>query len=259
MMKIIKIKILKNKIKITLDNKETLEIDKELYTNFYLYENKELSNKEYKQIKEENDVASLLKYALRIRSKAIYTEYQIREKLYQKDASKPQVDKVINSLKKYDLIDDDAYIEDYVEYCNSLNMGENKIRNKLLDKGIFSNKLDKIKFPISIEKRKAKNNFPKLDKKYDKYNFTQKKQHIYNAYISLGFNNDIASEMTSLIKEDKNNKEELNKLKKDYEKVYMRLSRKYDKKELRQRVLSSLVSKGYKMNDVINLLSKEKL
>ena len=45
-MKIQKIKILKNKVNITFDNKEKLELDREIYPNFYLYEGKEISKKE---------------------------------------------------------------------------------------------------------------------------------------------------------------------------------------------------------------------
>ena len=256
-MKIKKIKILKNKVTISLDNDEKLELDKEIYTNFYLYEGKELSKKEYSEIKEYNNVAALLQYALRVRSKAIYSEYQIREKLYKKEAKKSEVDKVIKTMKQYDLIDDDAFVNDYVEYYNSLNYGKNKILNKLSEKGIFEAKLNKIKFPIALERNKAKNVYFRLLKKYEKYNLTQKKQHIYNAYISMGFDHDIASEMTSNIKEEKNNKNELLKLEKDYEKSYLRLSRKYQKKELRQKVLQSLLGKGYKMNDVLNVLERK--
>lgn len=255
-MKIKKIKILKNKV-VVYFNDEKLELDKEVYPNFYLYEGKDIDKKEYNKIKEFNNVSSLLKYAMRIRSKAIYTEYQIREKLYNKGASKPEVDKVISIMKGYDLIDDKAFIEDYVEYYNSLNYGKNKIINKLKDKGIFDDKLSKINFPLFIERRKAKALLPKLEKKYDKYSYSQKKQHIYNGFISNGFDKDIALEMTSSIKEPTNNKEELKKLEKDYEKAYIRLSRKYSKKELKQKILQSLLQKGYKMNDVIHVLERK--
>ena len=245
-MKIKKIKILKNKV-VVYFNDEKLELDKEVYPNFYLYEGKDIDKKEYNKIKEFNNVSSLLKYAMRIRSKAIYTEYQISEKLYKKEATKSEVD----------LIDDDAFIEDYVEYYNSLKYGKNKIINKLKDKGIFDEKINKINFPIANERRKARAILPRLEKKYDKYSFSQKKQHIYNAYISNGFDNSITSEMIGLIKEPVNNKEELKKLEKDYEKAYLRLSNKYQKKELRQKIMQSLLSKGYRMNDVIHVLERK--
>ncbi len=252
-MKITKVKILKSKVSVFLDNGKKLSIDKEVFTNFYLYEGKELSKEEYKKIVDLNNSNKLLQYALKLRSKALYSEYKMREKLYNKEASKNSVDKVIKILKGYDLIDDKAYTQELVEYYNSLNYGENKIKTKLSDKGIFKEQIDKIKFPISIEKKKANNLLPKLEKKYSKYNASLKKQHIYNAYLLEGFSVGIASEMTNKIKEP-NQKDELTKLKSDYLKVKTRLSKKYKGKELRQKILSSLLTKGYKMNDILKVL-----
>ena len=252
-MKITKIKILKNKVNISFDNSNKLSIDKEVFTNFYLYEGKELYREEYKSIVELNDTNKLLQYALKLRSKSIYSEYKLREKLYSKEESKRSVDKVIKILKGYDLIDDKAYASDLVEYYNSLNYGENKIKTKLAEKGIFKEIVDKIKFPISIEKKKANNLLPKLEKKYDKYNASSKKSHIYNAYILEGYSKDLASEMTNKIKSP-NQKDELDKLKSDYLKSKSRLERKYKGKELKQKILSSLLTKGYKMNDILKVL-----
>ena len=59
--------------------------------------------------------------------------------------------------------------------------------------------------------------------------------------------------MTSKIKEA-NYKDELDKLKLDYQKAKSRLERKYKGKELRQKILSSLLAKGYKMNDILKVL-----
>ena len=98
----------------------------------------------------------------------------------------------------------------------------------------------------------------KLENKYSKYNESLKKSHIYNAYISSGFSKDIASEMISSIKID-NPKEEMKKLDKDFEKVYLRLSNKYQKKELKQKVIMSLVGKGYRINDVMKVVERKGL
>lgn len=248
-----KIKILKNKVSITFDKGEKLSIDKDVYTNFYLYEGKQMDKKEYNALVSLNNSNQLLQYALKIRSKSLYSEYQMREKLYKKEASKKDVDKVIKYLKQYELIDDDAYAYDLMEYYNSLNYGKNKIIHKLSDKGIFIETINKLKFPVSLEKKKANNILNKLEKKYEKYNYSQKKSHIYNAYLQLGFDNDIASEMTNKIKES-SSKEENEKLKSDYQKVKTRLERKYKGQELRQKIIQNLMQKGYRLNDIIKVV-----
>lgn len=253
-----KIKILKDKVKVHLDNNEVLELDKNIYPNFYLYPGKDLSKKELNKIKESNGTASLMEYALKIRQKSLYSEYKMREKLYDKGGNKEQVDYVIKVLKSNDLIDDKAFIEEHIEYYNSLNYGKNKIISKLVDKGIFMERLEKISFPITIERRKANNQLPKLEKKYAKLNDSQKKQHIYNALLSLGFDIDIAKEVVEKIKSS-SIKEENDKLEKDFNKVYERLKKKYSKKELKPKLINYLASKGYKINDIIKMIERKKI
>lgn len=248
-----KIKILKSKVKVTFDNKSLLELDKDTYPNFYLYEGKEISNKELKEIKEFNNNAKYMRYALNIRSKALYSEYSMREKLYNKGANKKAVDQIIKMLKGYNLIDDYAYALDLQSYYDSKLYGEYKIKQKISDKGIFDKEINKLKFSSVNERNKATKLLPKLEKKYDRYNYNQMKAHIYNAYIEYGYSGDLASSMVNKIKEP-NNSDELDKLKKDYNRIKSRLSKKYEKKELKQKIITNLLSKGYKYNDILKVI-----
>ena len=248
-----KIKKLKSKAIITFDNSSKLEIDNSVFPNFYLYEGKEVSKKELNKIKSYENVAKLMQYALKIRSKSLYSEFKMREKLYAKGGNKKEVDLVIKRLKQYDLIDDSALASDLLEYYNSLNYGEYKIKTKLLEKGIFQESVDKLKFPVSLERKKANNIFSKLEKKYEKYNDSQKKLHIYQAYLQLGFSSEIAEEMKNKV-HSSNSKDELAKLKADYQKANIRLSRKYQKKELKQKIIQALMSKGYRLNDILKVV-----
>ena len=253
-----KIKILKNKVKLQFEDGKILEMDKNVYSNFYLYVGKDLSNKEIKAIETYNDTSTFMNYALKLRQKSLYSEFKMREKLYEKGASKEQVDFVIKKLKENDLIDDKAFIEEYIEYYNSLNYGKNKIISKLKEKGIFEDKLAKINFPISVERKKANNQLSKLEKKYAKYNDTQKKQHIFQALLSLGFDIDIAKEVSGKVKES-SIKEENSKLEKDFEKALAKYKRKYQKRELKAKLIGHLASKGYKINDIMSLIERKKL
>ena len=46
----------------------------------------------------------------------------------------------------------------------------------------------------------------------------------------------------------------IDKLKSDYLKIKTRLSKKYKGKELKQKIMQSLASKGYKYNDIIKII-----
>ena len=247
-----KIKVNKKNVVISFEDKNKLTCVSEVLASFYLYKGKEVSYKEIKEIEQFNAFASLMKYALSLLRKGHYSEWKMREKLYAKEGKKPDVDRVIKSLKENDLINDKMLILDHIEYGNERNIGKNKIIQELLNKGIFLESIPMNSFPYSLEKKKAMNNLPKLERKYDKYAYEQKRQHVYKALLSLGFDNDIAMEVSNHVKSGKP-KEEKDKLEKDFNKVYIRYQRNYHGYELKNKVASSLRSKGYKLNEIMKM------
>lgn len=247
---ILKVKVNKKNAVITFSDKSKLDVSPEVMANFYIYEGKEITNKEINEIKEYSENIALLKYALSLVKKRHYSEWKMREKLYAKEASKKAIDKIIKILKSSDLLDDNALAEDLKCYLEEKNYGKNKILNYLSNEGIFDDTLKKLKFPASNEKKKALNNIAKLEKRYTKYPYEQKKQHIYAALINLGFDNDIAMEALDKIKSPVE-KEENAKLDKDFPKIMQKYSRKYEGRELKEKVIASLRNKGYKMRDIL--------
>ena len=252
---ILKIKINKKDVVISFTDRTKLRVTGEVLANFYLYEGKTLSNKEINDIKKLSDSAALLKYALSLLKKGHYSEWKMREKLYNKEGKKSDVDRIIKTLKNNDLINDRALAEDLIEYGNERNLGKNKIKDELSSKGIFEDVINKYHFPYSLEKKKAMNNLPKLERKYDKYPYEQKKQHIYKALLSLGFDNDVALETINKLSAPKAKEENL-KLEKDFDKAVITLKRKYDGYELKNKVVASLRNKGHKMKDILNMWEK---
>lgn len=253
---IVKIKVNKKDVVISFTDRNKERFASDVLANFYLYEGKTLSNKELTEMRKLSNTSALLKYAMSLLRKGHYSEWKMREKLYNKEAKKSDVDNVIKILKNNDLINDKMLALDLMEYGNERNLGKNKIIQELSSKGVFEEIIDKCKFPYALEKKKAINNLPKLERKYDRYPFEQKKQHIYKSLLSLGFDNDIALEMMNRVNEPKQ-KEELSKLDKDFDKVYIHQKRKYEGYELKNKVITSLRSKGYKMKDILNMWEKK--
>ena len=250
-------KIKKYKNHVTLYFKEEkLEVSYDVFTSFYLYEGKTVSDKEYKQLTGKVDIEKYLSYALRLLSNKMYSEWKMREKLYAKEAEKAQVDEVINYLKKNGFIDDQLYIEEYLEYASRNKIGKNKIKTNLLNKGIFQEDIDKIRFKESDEIKKANSLVPKLIKKYERYNATSQKDHIVQALIREGYDLSTALEVTrslSLL----DNKKEQELLKKDYDLVYQKYRKKYEGRELKEKVIASLLRKGYKRKDIFMMMDNE--
>lgn len=251
---ITKIRINKNSVSIFF-GKEKISLSYSAFSESYLFVGKELSQSDINNLLKHTEITKMLDYAFSLLSKKHYSEWVMREKLYAKETSVENTNKIINILKKNDLIDDNALCYDLIEYFNEKNYGKNKIVNELLDKGIFMETIKKYSFPASKEKAKAKNQVIKLEKKYQKLSYENKRKHIYNSLLSLGFDNDIANQALVNIKEF-NQKDESEKLNKDFEKIYRRLSSRYEGKELREKLYVSLRNKGYRNNDAKRIIGE---
>jgi regulatory protein len=232
-----------------------LVITQDAFLSQYLYVGKTLTNKEINSLKHISMEAKLIDYSLSLLKKNHYTEWKMREKLYNKDADKEQVDFVIKKLKTHDLINDFMYAMDYTEYCHENNVGKNKIIQGLKTRGVFEKDINKIKFSSTLEKQKAKNQLAKLEKKYDKLAYRKKRDHIYSSLISLGFDHDIAIDIVDKMKPMKEN-EEKNKIDRDFLLINRRLSNKYEGKELKEKVFKALHNKGYSYSKIKTVMEE---
>lgn len=250
--KITSIKFLKEKVVIKLKDETKLETNKEVFSSFYLYKGKILTEKEIKEIEKQNRIFELYKYARKISTKRVYSEHKMREKLYLKTTNTIEVNEVINKLKKNGLINDFEFVKEYVEYANNKNIGKNKIKAKLQEKGVFSGEISKISFDEKLEYKKAMTYLETLNKKYDKYNYQAKKEHATKYLISQGFDLNIALEIASKVDAPKH-KDEVKKLRPDFDKAVRQYKSKYSGREFKDKVFSSLLRKGYKLNDIISM------
>lgn len=244
-----KIKFNKKAIAIYFEDGQRIDISEDAYASAYLYVGKELDQSQIEKLQSITNIKTLISYSMQLLTRGHYTEWKMREKLYAKEAEKKDVDYVIKLLKSHDLIDDKAFIEDYLGYAEERGIGKNKIKQDLLNKGIFAEEINKIHFSESSERRKAVSRIKVLEKKYERFSFEKKKSHIFSSLISQGFDIETANYAISKIK-DKNDKDELNKLDRDFQKAYMRLKTRYEGRELYDKLFSTLKNKGYRYGDI---------
>lgn len=106
----------------------------------YGYGEFEISEEELAELKSKEDVAKTYKMATRYTSRAMKTEKEVRDYLYRKKVDPNLFDEIINYLKDLGLIDDERYLEIYLEdRFNFSTDGSKKIIHKLIRKGFNKN------------------------------------------------------------------------------------------------------------------------
>ena len=183
-----------------------------------------------------------------------YSPAKLKEYLLKKNKNKTLVDQVIKKLQKYQLLNEDELIERIIEYCDSKHYGYNRIILMLKDRQISLNKINNVKLDHQRETKEAIEQAKRLVKRYKKKNTVNLRQSVYSSLIRYGFNEDLASLESSKVSNSPSN--ELNMLKLDYSKLISRYSLKLKGKELENKLVKSLLSKGYRINDIKKVIKE---
>ncbi len=244
---------------VVLSSGEKLKLSHSSYTEFRLYEGKELSEEELAKLCSYEKEGEFYDYALRLLGKDNYTVSMISKKLLGKGADEKQIASILTRLEKEDLLNDERYAKVFVEDVAALRcIGKNKVLAELRVKGIGNDILSKLEFPEEKECEKASTAASFLDKKYAKAANGAKKDKAIRALIGRGFTYEVAAKAVETMLTPNDEEEEKSRLLRDFELAYARYSRKYEKKKTLEAVLKSLLRKGYDYEDVSSLIMKKK-
>jgi len=109
-------------VKIELDNGDVLYLSYEIFFKSGLRKNDEISSDRFSLLVEENKLFHIKQKAYRLLSRRIHSEFELRQKLSQKEYSRYLIDRVIDELS------DKKYLNDY-EFANQF--ADENIKNKL--------------------------------------------------------------------------------------------------------------------------------
>lgn len=138
-------------------------------------------------------------YALFLLSKKDYTQYEITKKLTSKGYSKDVINKIIDKLKRYDIINDEKYAKKYINEClNIKKYGIKKIEYNLLAKGIELDSIENVSCDYDIQLKTAIELIQKKIKYYK--NNKDIKNKLIRYLIYRGFEYDIVKEALKSIK-----------------------------------------------------------
>ena len=255
--KITKIKESNNYIVLYLDNNEKLYVSIEAYFKHNLVNLKGFDNKTYELLKKEENLILGYNAALKKLSIKDHSIKQIKDFLYLKrKLNNDEVNKIIDKLIQYNLLDDEKYCIERINYLNEQLFSIKQIKNKLKNEGISNELIEKY---IVSDSNKEYEKIYKLVNKYlnsvKNKSLNAKKQLILNKVVNLGFNyDDVKMAIDSLdIKVD--NEYEL--LKKEYLKIKNKYQRKYESYDLKYRISGYLMNKGFKLEDINKVMEEE--
>lgn len=196
----------KERINVYIDDEFAFSLSAEIVYKENLAPKQVIDVEKLTRISREDEFMKCKNSALKIVERSYKTEKEIYNKLIAKEYSKESINRAIEFLREYNLINDENYVKMYVK-DKLKSQGKNKIKYNLKRKGIpdelINEELSKIDYDDSkdgaiILARKKYNELQRRES--DKYKLSQK---LYRFLISKGYNYDLASDvMKEVVKKD---------------------------------------------------------
>ncbi len=237
-----------NKINIIFRDGGSIKISKDTFSQFFIYQNKTISNEEYNRIIAYEAIAKSRAYAINLASKRLYTCHQMKEKLMKRGIFSHEADKIIDELKEAKLLSDDKYLEE-VQYEGTYKaQGFYKVRQRLKDVSVDLKVLKKQVYNEEEEEHKIQVAYAKAIKMYQNKCNLKKKDSVYKFLINRGFDSELVSKYTSKIAYNREQEQEI--LRHDIVSLSHNLSSRYNEDELKEVLIKKLLSRGYRLDDI---------
>ena len=233
---------------IYLDNFNSYDFYEEIILKYELLITKTIEEDELNRIIKDNNNYESYYEALKVLKRTIKTKEEIKRLLTDKKYNKENIFFTITTLEKQGYINDKNYSKSYVH--NSIittNKGPKKIALELEKKGVepsdYSEALEE--YNTSLEKEKIEKLISKKIKANHNKSAKVLKQKLQVDLINNGFSKDIIKEVLNSLNIEEND----DIMKKEYQKYYNKLSKKYKGKELEYKLKQKMYSLGFNINN----------
>lgn len=189
-----------------------------------------------------------------------YTYALMKKKLENNgDFTDIQIEMAMDLLMKKKLIDDYEYTKAYFDKAKRLNIGINKVIDNLKKDGVSPFTIDECltQYSNDIEYDKAISLIEKIYNENTSKSPNALINSIKNRLFNKGFSSNViekAIEDFSFEFEDEHTKMLLNK---EYDRVYKRYSHKYEGNQLKNKVITFLLQKGYEYEGIVNMIEEK--
>lgn len=226
------------------DNFNTYDFYEEIILKYELLITKSIDENSLEQILRDNKNYECYYQALKLLKRTIKTKQEIIKYLKEKEFNKESIEMSIKKLEEQGYINDKNYAKSYVHNCIiTTTKGPNKIVLELEKKGVTSNDYEEAleEYTFSLEKEKVEKLISKKIKSNHNKSAKILKQKLSLDLINNGFHQDIVKEVLNNTKIEEN----AEIVKKEYQKYYNKLSKKYSGKELEYKLKQKMYSLGF--------------
>lgn len=250
----------KNEVSFTYDENEsavTLELSDKVIDQYELYRGKTIDRNQFNTLKDHEQISRAYNKALKYLSIKDYTEQQMRKKLMDSgDYDDAQLDTTIQLLSEKNLINDKMYAMNYFKRCTRLGIGHNKaiynLRNYGVDTEIIDTCLEELDDDEEYQAAMLLiNNYYQRNSTISYRNIQRK---IKEKLFLKGFTNDVIDKAMAEYDFEYDLEKEKLALEKDYLKASHRYEKKLEGKDLRNKIIDTLLKKGYNYEDIKNIL-----
>ncbi|MFV0381975.1 MAG: glycosyltransferase [Breznakia sp.] len=231
---------------------DSLFISLEDYTSMGIKKDGILENSDYEVLKEkEKRLLAYRKCIRKLRGKD-YTKKEMYDILKKEDVSKEGKEAIIEDLEKKGFIDDEAYLTLQIEKMNHALFGKQKIKQKLLAKGISEEAIQEkmLTMQEDLELHKARVLGHKYYDSIQNKSLKEKKLCIERKLYRDGFHMEVIHEVLEEINFEEDILKEHVHLSIHLEKAYKTYGRKFAGKDLEERLLRALMRKGFMYDDI---------
>lgn len=250
-----------NEVVFLFDESEIIvEVSDKVIKAYKLELGKEISKEIFDVLKDYEQVTRAYNKALKLLTVKDYTYKQMKKKLMDNgDYDDTQLDATLELLQEKNLINDEAYTLSYLKRCTRLGIGLNKAIYNLRNYGISSEIIDRcLEENDNDDEYNAATNI--IDAYYNRNNnFSYKAmlKKIRDKLYIKGFTTETIERALADYDFDFDDQKEQKALEKEFIKQKKKYIKKYQEKQLKEKIIDTLLRKGYNYEHIKELLNKE--
>lgn len=243
-----------NKYKIKFDNGETLSLEDQVIIDYNILFKKEIDNDLIFELNKANEKYEVYNKVVKYIMKKMRSQKEIEKYIEKYDLSKEEKDVIFDKLRSINLLNHELYAVSYVaDKINLSKEGPLKIRKDLEEKGIEREYIDNAlkKYDLIERLNKMVLLFQKKVNNNKKYSNNELKKRFISELDRLGYSRDFTLECLNKITFSNNDI-----IKKEYDKLYTKLSKKYNGNELNYKIKGKLFQKGFSSEEINNIINE---